>query len=104
MDKRRSALVWRALRYLPLIPGFALIGYHAIRVDRYPSQIGVTHHSCADASNSARLVFRQKTFCVTDAEAREWDQMWRNEYALIGAVVVCWGISRLVRQRKQRAS
>lgn len=96
-----SSFAWLTFKYLPIIPGLVLIGYDAIRVEPYPSKIGVTHRSCADPANSGRLVFRQQSFCVTTAEEQEWATMWRIEYALMADVAVCWGLSRLARQTRR---
>ena len=93
---------WRAVKYLPAVPFLLLLGYHATRVDPYPSHIGVTKRSCSDPSNAASLTFRGKAFCVRPDEAETWDGMWRNEYILMAAFVVCLGISASVRRRGDR--
>ena len=92
------SLGWRVIQYLPVLPAVILLSYHVLRVDPFPSQIGVTHRSCSDPANDGRLIFRQQTYCVRPAEAREWETMWRNEYGLIAAFVLCWGISAFARR------
>ena len=87
---------------MPAVPMLFLVGYHATRVDPYPSRIGVTKRSCSDPANAGRLTFRSETFCVRRDEAETWDAMWRNEYALFAAFFICWGISSLARRRDQR--
>jgi hypothetical protein len=96
----RASALWRAIKYLPAVPFIILLGYHAIWVERYPSQIRVTQRSCSDPANDRKLTFRQQTYCVTAAEARSWDTMWLTEYALMAAFGGCWAISALARHSK----
>jgi hypothetical protein len=93
-----------AIKYLPAVPFIILLGYHAIWVERYPSQIRVTRRSCSDPANDSKLTFRQQTYCVTAAEARSWDTMWLTEYALMAAFAGCWAISALARHKKSGIS
>lgn len=88
----------KAIKYLPVVPFLFLVGYHAARVDRYPSRIGVTKRSCSDPKNAGRITFRGETFCVRPDEAETWDRMWRNEYLLMG-VFVAWYVSAALCRR-----
>ena len=95
------SLGWRALEYLPIVPALVLVGFHVIRVDAYPSQIEVTQRSCSDPANNSQLTFRQQTYCVTSAEAHEWNTTWRTEYLLMAAFAVSWGIRTVARRAKR---
>ena len=99
MFNMKKPLGVRVLEYLPIPAILLLMGYYALSVDRYPSQIGVTHRSCSDPANSGRLTFRQVTYCVTPAEQQSWDKKWRNIVVLIATFLVCAAVSSYAHRR-----
>jgi len=83
--------------WIPVAFMLALM-WQADRTMRYPSTIGVTKQSCLDQKFSKSITFRQKQYCVTPAQFKDWERLWRETYFLVALFLLSSLIASGVRR------